>query len=85
MSVIKSSRDGAVATVTIDRPEQGNLLTIEMLRDLAAAVRAFAATDAKMIVLRSTGADFCRGRDSHGKPATPPTAPPRCARPSSTP
>ena len=42
MSVTKSSRDGAVATVTIDRPAEGNLLTIDMLRGSTRAVRAAA-------------------------------------------
>jgi enoyl-CoA hydratase len=62
MTTITSSRDGAVATVTIDNAAQGNLLTVEDLRELAAAVRAAGATDAKVIVLRTMGADFCRGR-----------------------
>jgi enoyl-CoA hydratase len=62
MTTITSSRDGAVATVTIDNVAQGNLLTVEDLRELAAAVRAAGATDAKVIVLRTAGADFCRGR-----------------------
>jgi enoyl-CoA hydratase len=62
MTVIKSSTAGAVATVTIDRPAEGNMLTIEMLRDLSAAIRAAGASDAKVIVMRTTGPDFCRGR-----------------------
>jgi enoyl-CoA hydratase len=62
MTTITSSRDGAVATVTIDNAAQGNLLTVEDLRELSAAIRAAGATDAKVIVLRTMGADFCRGR-----------------------
>jgi enoyl-CoA hydratase/carnithine racemase len=62
MTTITSSRDGAVATVTIDNAAQGNLLTVEDLRELATAIRAAGATDAKVIVLRTMGADFCRGR-----------------------
>jgi enoyl-CoA hydratase/carnithine racemase len=61
--LIKSSRDGTVATITIDRAAEGNVLTLDMLRDLTAAIKSAAASDAKLIVLRSTGADFCRGRD----------------------
>jgi enoyl-CoA hydratase/carnithine racemase len=71
MSVIKSSRDGAVATITIDRPAEGNLLSIPMLRELAAAFRGVATDDAKVVVLRSTGADFCRGRDNTGAAPSP--------------
>ncbi len=62
MSVIKSSQAGAVATVTIDRPSEGNMLTVEMLGELSAAIRAAGASDAKAIVLRANGGDFCRGR-----------------------
>src|SRR5436190_18288626 len=68
---IRSSREGAVATITIDRPADGNVLTLDMLRALTAAIRAAAASDAKVIALRSTGADFCRGRDGKGGPTNP--------------
>src|SRR6266545_4393140 len=71
MSVIKSSRDGAVATVTIDRPAEGNMLTVDGVRELAAAFRAAGASDAKVIVLRGNGADFCRGRDPKGAAPSP--------------
>jgi enoyl-CoA hydratase/carnithine racemase len=62
MTTITSSRDGAVATITIDKPAHGNLLAVEDLRELAAGVRSAGATDAKVIVLRTAGSDFCRGR-----------------------
>jgi enoyl-CoA hydratase/carnithine racemase len=39
MTVIKSSRDGAVATLTIDNAAQGNLLSVETLRELASDPR----------------------------------------------
>jgi enoyl-CoA hydratase/carnithine racemase len=69
--LIRSSRDNAVATVTIDRAAEGNVLTLDMLRALTAAIKSAAASDAKVIVLRSTGADFCRGRDPKGGPVNP--------------
>ena len=69
--VIHTSRDGVVASITIDRPAEGNLLTIEMVRALTAAFRSAAKTDAKVIVLRSAGPDFCRGRDNAGTPPSP--------------
>jgi enoyl-CoA hydratase/carnithine racemase len=69
--VIKTSRDGATATLTIDRVADGNMLTIAMQREFIAALRAAAASDAKVIVVRSNGPDFCRGRDSRGNPPTP--------------
>src|SRR5437667_252553 len=69
--VIRMSRDGAVAAITIDRPAEGNVLTTDMLRALTATIRAAAASDAKVIALRSTGADFCRGGDGKGGPTHP--------------
>jgi enoyl-CoA hydratase/carnithine racemase len=68
---IRVTREGAVATVTIDRAAEGNTLNLDMLRALATAIRAAGASDAKVIALRSTGADFCRGRDPKGGPANP--------------
>jgi enoyl-CoA hydratase len=68
---IKSSRDGTVVTITIDRPAEGNVLTLDMLRALTARLKETGASDAKVIALRSTGADFCKGRDSKGGPQNP--------------
>jgi enoyl-CoA hydratase len=70
MSEILSSRDGAVVTITLDRPADGNLLTLDAVRELAAAFRAASVTDAKVIMLRGNGADFCRGRGG-GAPPSP--------------
>ena len=71
--IIKNAVAGDVATITIDRADAGNALTIEHLGQLSAAFRAAGASGAKLIVLRTTGADFCRGRDpAGGKPS--PTA-----------
>lgn len=70
-SVVEMNRDGAVATVTIDRAAEGNLLSIDDLRALAACLRAAAATDAKVIVLRAAGSDFCRGRAAAGGGSSP--------------
>src|SRR5262249_5292450 len=68
---IRMTREGAVAAISLDRAAEGNVLTTEMLRALTATIRAAAATDAKVITLRSAGADFCRGRDPKGGPANP--------------
>ena len=69
--LIKSSRDGMVVTITIDRPTEGNVLTLEMLRALTARIKEAGASDAKVIALRSTGGDFCKGRDPKGGPSNP--------------
>jgi enoyl-CoA hydratase len=68
---IKSSRDGMVVTITIDRPAEGNMLSLEMLRALTARLKEAGASDAKAIALRSTGTDFCKGREAKGGPTNP--------------
>src|SRR5262245_18229040 len=68
---IRTAREGAIASITIDRPAEGNVLALEMLRSIMTGIRAAATSDAKVIALRSTGADFCRGRDPKGGPAQP--------------
>ena len=70
---IRMTHDGAIAAITIDRAAEGNVLTTDMLRALTASIRAAAATDAKAITLRSTGKDFCRGREAKGGPVNPST------------
>lgn len=58
-----SSRDGAVATITLNRPEKRNALTVPMLEAFHAAVREAAASDVRVLVLRGAGKAFCAGLD----------------------
>jgi enoyl-CoA hydratase/carnithine racemase len=71
MTIVKSARDGAVATISLDRAQDGNLLSIDGVRELTAAFRAAGQSDAKVIVLRGNGPDFCRGRDPKGSAPSP--------------
>jgi enoyl-CoA hydratase len=55
---------GAVATVTLDRPERLNAITDELVADLAVALRAAWDDDAvRVIRLRGAGRAFCAGYD----------------------
>lgn len=56
-------RRGAVALVTLNRPERRNGVTIGMCFDFHEAVRQIAASDARVLVLRGAGNDFCVGAD----------------------
>jgi enoyl-CoA hydratase/carnithine racemase len=58
---IRSEREGEVVTLTIARAEAGNRLTNPMLAGIVTALDA--AADARVIVLRGAGADFCLGRE----------------------
>lgn len=73
MSNVLLTRDGAVATVTLNRPERRNSLSDEMLTELAAAF-AELRDDATIRVVILTGAPpvFSAGADAgHAKAATP--------------
>jgi len=50
-------------TLTLNRPAEGNLLTQGMAAEMMAALAAV-GPDAKLVVLRAAGSDFCRGRQS---------------------
>jgi 2-(1,2-epoxy-1,2-dihydrophenyl)acetyl-CoA isomerase len=57
-------RDGAIATVRLNRPAHRNGITAAMMTGLYAALRALADDDAiRVVVLRGEGADFCPGAD----------------------
>src|SRR3712207_4192638 len=59
--------DGAVATITFNRPDRLNTIVPPMPDELEAAVhRAVADTTVKVIVLRGAGRAFCAGFDFGG-------------------
>lgn len=59
--------DGGVEIV-IDRPEAGNALTASMTTELSAALTGL-PEEAKFVIVRGEGADFCAGRASPMPPA----------------
>jgi enoyl-CoA hydratase/carnithine racemase len=55
---------GAVATITLDRPQALNALTFEVYRELTDTLRALAARrDVRVVVLTGRGRAFCTGGD----------------------
>ncbi len=57
-------RDGRVARITLDRPERGNGITLEMPRELAECVeRANLDPEVHVIALAGNGSGFCGGYD----------------------
>ncbi len=72
-NVLKLDQDGEIARITIDRPEKGNMLTLEMLDYVSALIiDAGCDPDIKAISLTSTGDDFCLGRDPQSAPENSP-------------
>src|SRR3954462_1722986 len=57
-------RDGRVARITLNRPERGNGITLEMPRELAECVeRANLDPEVHAIALAGNGSGFCGGYD----------------------
>ena len=57
-------RDGAVATITINRPEARNALTAQTKVDLLDALRDCSADDGvRAVILTGAGQAFCSGQD----------------------
>ena len=52
-----------VATITLDRPEALNALTIPMKESLLDAFEAAAASDVRAVILTGAGRAFCAGQD----------------------
>ena len=56
--------EGAVALLTLNRPEKRNALNDALVSGLKDALRAAEADDAvRVVVIRGAGADFCSGAD----------------------
>lgn len=71
--VLKLEQDGEIARITIDRPDRGNMLTLEMLDYVSALIiDAGCDPDIKAISISSTGDDFCLGRDPQSAPENTP-------------
>jgi methylglutaconyl-CoA hydratase len=62
--LLRSALAGGVLTLTLDRPEKRNALSAAMVEALHAAIeRADLDADARVVVLRGAGKDFCAGAD----------------------
>lgn len=71
-STLQYAADGRVATITLDRPDNRNALSTELLDslgdDLAAALADAAV---RVVVLTNAGTTFCAGADLKGGGGTP--------------
>jgi enoyl-CoA hydratase/carnithine racemase len=63
-NTISLTRDGAIATLTIDRPEKRNALTNEMLEEIERLARSLAGDEkTRAVIVAATGNDFSIGAD----------------------
>jgi enoyl-CoA hydratase len=64
LSTMTYERDGRVARITLDRPERGNGITLEMPRELSACVEQANLDPAvHVLALSGNGSGFCGGYD----------------------
>lgn len=61
---IRFSTDGAIATLTFDRPEQRNGMINRMVRELYETLSSLQArTDLRVLIVTGAGSSFCVGAD----------------------
>lgn len=73
---IKTSIDGGVLEIRIDRPETKNSLLVSMYQGMTDAFRAAVDDDAvKVVVIRGAEGDFTSGNDLRDFLETPPSGP----------
>ena len=63
MAEVETARDGAVLTVTLNRPDVLNALNVATLQQLEAALKAARADDVRAVVITGAGRGFCVGQD----------------------
>ena len=74
MPDILTKQEGPVLHITINRPDSGNAVTDDMVRELTRVIQDAPKTS-DIVVLRGAGKDFCVGRAGMGaRPPVEPTA-----------
>lgn len=64
MSLVRTSIDGVIGSIAMNRPEKRNALSADMVAQLLLAVQAMQRNqDVRVIVLRGEGPAFCAGAD----------------------
>jgi 2-(1,2-epoxy-1,2-dihydrophenyl)acetyl-CoA isomerase len=63
MADVETARDGAVLTITLNRPEVLNALNASVHAGLASALKEARGDDVRAVVLTGAGRGFCVGQD----------------------
>lgn len=61
--MFRLQHDGAVARLTLDRPEARNAIALDGWAALAACLETVAASDARLLVVAGAGGSYCAGAD----------------------
>ncbi len=62
-NTIQLAYDGAVATITLNRPEKRNAISFELIDDLLRAFDEVVKSEAIVLILTGAGKAFCSGMD----------------------
>jgi 2-(1,2-epoxy-1,2-dihydrophenyl)acetyl-CoA isomerase len=63
MAEVETSREGAVLTITLNRPDVLNAFNSDMHKALAAALKEARGLDVRAVVITGAGRGFCVGQD----------------------
>jgi 2-(1,2-epoxy-1,2-dihydrophenyl)acetyl-CoA isomerase len=63
MAEVETGREGAVLTITLNRPEVLNALTQDVQRQLLSVLKDARASDVRAVVITGAGRGFCVGQD----------------------
>ncbi|HEY4838944.1 MAG TPA: enoyl-CoA hydratase-related protein [Candidatus Acidoferrales bacterium] len=60
---LKLTHEGAVATITLTRPEKRNAISAQMIEELLAALAEIEHTAVRAVIITGSGSAFCSGMD----------------------
>ena len=63
MAEVETTREGAVLTITLNRPDVLNAFNAEMHKGLAEGLTAARTDDVRAVVITGAGRGFCVGQD----------------------
>src|SRR5881628_4256136 len=63
MAEVETTREGAVLTITLNRPDVLNAFNTEMQKAFAAALKEARGDDVRAVVITGAGRGFCVGQD----------------------
>lgn len=63
MGIVDVSYEQRVATLTLNRPEQRNALSVSLCNEIVGALGEIEASDARALIVRGAGKVFCSGAD----------------------
>lgn len=66
--LVRVTRD--VMTITLNRPERLNAVTVEMMEALAESLAEAVASEVRAVVITGAGRGFCAGADLRGAPSS---------------